>query len=207
MDESVTLAQGVASGNNGTLSFWLLPQWHSSTGKASTLKNRRLLEDKVLGCLDMELFHSFFYVWTYLDFSTSLCLNYWKSGGFYSWFNHLQPRNLDSYEISLNFLDSPHQGDKRKKSQQCFLVITGSFFSSKQVCCSIMYPPHSHFWWLIFWLIEPHRLGCRVWGSHGHCLREEQGSPWNDFRGGKGKGHRPAKPGTGESLGAPFPGS
>ena len=59
MDESVTLAQGVASGNNGTLSFWLLPQWHSSTGKASTLKNRRLLEDKVLGCLDMELFHSF----------------------------------------------------------------------------------------------------------------------------------------------------
>lgn len=26
---------------------------------------------------------------------------------------------LDTYEISVNFLDSGHGGDKRKKSQQC----------------------------------------------------------------------------------------
>ncbi|CAL1168291.1 unnamed protein product [Cladocopium goreaui] len=53
IDESVTLAQGVASGNAGTVSFWLLPQWHSSMGKQSVLKNRRLLEDKVIGSMDV----------------------------------------------------------------------------------------------------------------------------------------------------------
>ena len=55
VDEAVTLSQGVASGNSGTVAFWLLPQWHSSMNRTSTLKNRRLLEDKVLGSLAMSL--------------------------------------------------------------------------------------------------------------------------------------------------------
>ena len=55
IDESVTLAQGVASGNANTLAFWLLPQWHSSAAKQATLRHRRLLEDKVIGCHDLEL--------------------------------------------------------------------------------------------------------------------------------------------------------
>ena len=51
VDEAVTLAQGVESGNENTLSFWLLPQWHSTLAKGATVKNRGLLEDKVLGYL------------------------------------------------------------------------------------------------------------------------------------------------------------
>lgn len=40
------------------------------------------------------------------------------------WFSvpSLVSRSMDVYEIALNFQDSSHQGDRRKKSQQCFLV-------------------------------------------------------------------------------------
>jgi len=55
IDESITLAQGLASGNVNTLSFWMLPQWHSGMGRNNTLKNRRLVEDKVLGLLAIEV--------------------------------------------------------------------------------------------------------------------------------------------------------
>ncbi|CAK9075152.1 unnamed protein product [Durusdinium trenchii] len=54
IDEAVQVAQGVTGGNCNSVSFWCLPQWHSSAGKVAVLKNRRLLEDKVvgnLGCL------------------------------------------------------------------------------------------------------------------------------------------------------------
>ncbi|CAJ1423296.1 unnamed protein product [Effrenium voratum] len=53
VDEAVSLCQAVSSGNPNTLAFFLLPQWHSSTSKTTVLKNRRLLEDKVVGCLDV----------------------------------------------------------------------------------------------------------------------------------------------------------
>ncbi|CAK9083114.1 unnamed protein product, partial [Durusdinium trenchii] len=54
IDEAVQVAQGVTSGNPKSGSFWFLPQWHSSAVKVAVLKNRRLLEDEVvgnLGCL------------------------------------------------------------------------------------------------------------------------------------------------------------
>jgi len=50
VDESVTLAQSVGTGNPNTLSFWLLPQPHGNAGKEATLKHRRLLEDKIIKC-------------------------------------------------------------------------------------------------------------------------------------------------------------
>lgn len=31
-------------------------------------------------------------------------------------------RTMDSYEIALNYVDGQHQGDRRKRSQQCFLI-------------------------------------------------------------------------------------
>lgn len=52
VDEAVSLASSVSSGNQRTLCWFMLPQWHSSTGKCTVLKNRRLLEDKVVGILD-----------------------------------------------------------------------------------------------------------------------------------------------------------
>lgn len=33
-----------------------------------------------------------------------------------------QTRHMDVYEIALNYNDCGHAGDKRKKSQQCFLT-------------------------------------------------------------------------------------
>ena len=52
IDEAVNLAQGITTGNSNSVSFWLLPQWHSSTAKGSVLKHRRLLEDKIVGLFD-----------------------------------------------------------------------------------------------------------------------------------------------------------
>lgn len=48
IDESVSLAQGLVAGNPNAVSFWRLPQWHSSIAKNVIVKNRRLLEDKVI---------------------------------------------------------------------------------------------------------------------------------------------------------------
>lgn len=55
VDEAVSLTQSVTSGNPQCLGFFLMPQWHSSTDKNTVMKNRRLLEDKVAGCLDSSL--------------------------------------------------------------------------------------------------------------------------------------------------------
>ena len=52
IDESINLIQSTCSGNGNTMAFAMLPQYHSSTHKGTVLKNRRLLEDKIVGCLD-----------------------------------------------------------------------------------------------------------------------------------------------------------
>lgn len=59
IDEAVQVAQGVTGGNCNSVSFWCLPQWHSSAGKVAVLKNRRLLEDKVVGNLGWGKLKSF----------------------------------------------------------------------------------------------------------------------------------------------------
>lgn len=33
---------------------------------------------------------------------------------------------MDVFEVAVNFADSQHQGDRRKKSQQCNLPINGT---------------------------------------------------------------------------------
>lgn len=47
IDEAISIAQSVSSGNNRTLAFICLPQTYSSTKRDVVLKNRRLMEDKV----------------------------------------------------------------------------------------------------------------------------------------------------------------
>lgn len=44
----------------------------------------------------------------------------------FNWYSHCseQPRAMDVYEIALIYADSAHQGDRRKKSQQCAYVPT-----------------------------------------------------------------------------------
>ncbi|CAK9097690.1 unnamed protein product, partial [Durusdinium trenchii] len=99
IDEAVTLCQSVCSGNPSTLAWIMLPQYYTSSSKHSVLKNRRLLEDKLLGCMDV-------------------------------------------YEVSLNYADAQHSGDKRKKSQQCIAALCGhttnaAFSKSKALLGSI----------------------------------------------------------------------
>ncbi|CAL1138958.1 unnamed protein product [Cladocopium goreaui] len=53
IDEAISVCQSVSSGNQRTLCWFMLPQWHSSTSKTTVVKNRRLLEDKVLGVMDV----------------------------------------------------------------------------------------------------------------------------------------------------------
>ena len=52
IDEGINVMQSACTGNSSTMGFVMLPQYHSSTSKAVDLKNRRLLEDKLVGCLD-----------------------------------------------------------------------------------------------------------------------------------------------------------
>lgn len=112
IDESIQLCQSVCSGNPRTLCWFMLPQWHSSTKKETVIRNRRMIEDKVYGSLALTsvnfLGSAFCFVWLFpsgfpmasqpLDFP---CL-----------------RLLDVYEVAVNFSDSVHMGDRRKKSQQ-----------------------------------------------------------------------------------------
>ena len=51
VDEAVQLCQSVSSGNQKTIAWFLLPQYHSSTSQCTVLKNRHLLEDKVVAIL------------------------------------------------------------------------------------------------------------------------------------------------------------
>ena len=52
IDEGINVMQSTCTGNSATVAFIMLPQYHSSTSKSVVLKNRRLLEDKIVGCLD-----------------------------------------------------------------------------------------------------------------------------------------------------------
>ncbi|CAK9076978.1 unnamed protein product [Durusdinium trenchii] len=51
IDEAISLSHAISSGNTNTLCFACLPQIHSSTTTATVMKNRRLLEDKLLACM------------------------------------------------------------------------------------------------------------------------------------------------------------
>ena len=135
VDEAVQLAQSVASGNPRTLAWIMLPQYHSSTHKVTVLKNRRLMEDKVFSFLGSRLWGNStllsFILVSYFPWCDSIsksrtvamdCL--WMFLQTNSLDCHI-PQNmqrlLETYEIAVNFNDTSHGGDKRKRSQQCFL--------------------------------------------------------------------------------------
>lgn len=94
VDAAIQLAVSVSSGNGKTMLALLLPQYHSSTSKQSVIKNRRLVEDKILGRLSLSC---------YIAATARTCV----------------PRAMDVFEIAINYNDSPHGGDRRKRSQQC----------------------------------------------------------------------------------------
>ena len=113
IDEAIQLCASVSTGNNRTLCWFQLPQWHSSTQKETVVKNRRLLEDKILASLESAQIRFIFWfcasamspIYQFVTQSPiATCRLGWRA--------------LDSYEVALNFADSAHQGDRRKKSQQ-----------------------------------------------------------------------------------------
>lgn len=99
-----------------------------------------------------------------------------------------EPRSMDVYEIAVNFQDPLHQGDRRKKSQQCILinppyrffwqiqqVLRGSKLRRKPKVFLNYYPNES---------ISLDRHGWS-WDPCQRCLRQEQSTPWFDLRGGE----------------------
>ena len=102
VDEAIGLAHTVCSGNPNSLCFLMLPQHHTSTSKATVLKNRRLMEDKVGGRLghrvelseECVILGEFFGAWGFL-------------------------RVMNTYDIALSYQITQHGGDRRKTSQQC----------------------------------------------------------------------------------------
>lgn len=53
MDEACTLAKAVLNANPNAILLTLMPMTHSSTETAAVTKNRRALEDRILGPLVM----------------------------------------------------------------------------------------------------------------------------------------------------------
>lgn len=117
IDEAVTLCQSVCSGNPSTLAWIMLPQYYTSSSKHSVLKNRRLLEDKLLGCLFSNIPVGKCFKSCELKQQNKRLIGF--SAGVEIVTTLL--RRMDVYEVSLNYADAQHSGDKRKKSQQCIL--------------------------------------------------------------------------------------
>ena len=101
---------------------------------------------------------------------------------------------MDTYEIALNFSDPVHQGDRRKKSQQCYpAASTDSFdFHSNlwQTKLVLTLNPRDMFQtWYQFQTWYEHvapRLGRCLWALQ-RGIRQEQGTPWIDQWRGESK--------------------
>ena len=129
------MAQSVAPGNPRTIAWIMLPQYHSSTHKVAVLKNKRLMEDKVFSFLGSRLWGnstlfsfilvSYFPWCDCLSKSRTVAMHYlWmflQTNSFDCHIPQKMQRLLEAYEIAVNFSDTAHGGDKRKRSKQCFL--------------------------------------------------------------------------------------
>ena len=52
IDEAVEVAKTVSNGDSNAILCALLPLQHASTDKETVMKNKRVLEDKIMGLLD-----------------------------------------------------------------------------------------------------------------------------------------------------------
>ena len=114
-------------------------------------------------------------------------------------------RVLDIYEIAVNFNDAQHQGDKRKRSQQCSMELfrfKSSRFFKYHFLPGLRYGPN---------LLKPFvqsrvlvmsalmRLGWSFW-AHDSGILQEQGLDGNNCKCAPGPGPRPLQPGSRSSI-------
>lgn len=103
---------------------------------------------------------------------------------------------MDTFEIALNFSDPQHQGDRRKKSQQCFLEpVYGKIYfrtlglnKDPRITLSPKHAPLD-------------RLGRYLWQPCQPRLWTWQGTSWKPQRHREEQGLRVIKPGSRQAFG------
>ena len=123
VDEALCLVQAICAGNAGSMGFVLMPQPHSSCSHTAILTHRRLLEDKAVATLDGTFWKTC--QDCILDVKFGMCsflLGMKVCVCVCSPVAVLVLRAFDVHEISLIYNDNVHGGDRRKTSQQCFLI-------------------------------------------------------------------------------------
>lgn len=98
IDEAIECSKAVLNGSDTSCMLVLMPLAHGSTDSKTTVKNRRLAEDKCMALLG-------------------------QHGVYFSLVRSL--RVLEYVEVNLMFRDGQHGGDRRKRLQSC-LLCTGS---------------------------------------------------------------------------------
>jgi len=113
---------------------------------------------------------------------------------------------MDVYEIAVNFQDAAHQGDRRKKSQQCHMKSFCKIFEWFSIFI-ILLPTNTFtcFKWFhvtirkthmpkeLGWCLTGTRLGWCLWAFE-RGIRQVSGTPWLDCIRPQGKGAGSSKP-------------
>ena len=192
------------------MSFWLLPQLHASTNRSALMAHRRLLEDKIYeypSC-HQPICHYLFVL--LVQRNTNQRNN--PTNRINPIFISSSPRTCDIFEVAVNFLDAEHRGDRRKKSQQCYLPnccsLLFSHFHHPNIFTQLRYPlptamclcVHPNHIQLLYHIISsqyitPPRCGrCQLRPFRGR-LRQKQGTPWQHQWDQQGESAGSAKPG------------
>ena len=100
MDEALDAAKTISAGNINACLLVLGPQIYSTQTAQATVKNRRLLEDKLLAS-EAQITECKVVAYVLLLLSSFLM-----------------------QEISLTYSDSGHAGDRRKRSQICISALS-----------------------------------------------------------------------------------
>lgn len=119
LDEAAEMGKSICHGNCNAIIMVLLPVVHASTHQAQVVKNRRAIEDMLMGWLA-----SAWFIYTH-----PLCCGRNNSSQSFSDFVEqeifvcvLHLRSMEVIDIALQFCDSGHAGDKRKRTQPCSLA-------------------------------------------------------------------------------------
>ena len=99
MDEAVEVAKSVCNGDMNACLLALMPVQHSSVSQSTVVEKKRSLEDKLMSPLG--------------TVSASARV----------------PRALEMHELSVNYTDAGHAGDRRRRHQSGCLALPSLFRS------------------------------------------------------------------------------
>ena len=111
VDEAISAARAVCASNSNAALLVLCPMTHTSLQQTTCVKNRRAVEDRLLTILELAL----------LMLSHCRCLIHCCIPGESHDMDHL--RAFDVIDVAINYKDTGHAGDKRKRSQPGSLAL------------------------------------------------------------------------------------